>query len=127
MQQIPKRLYLAGPMAGRAEHNFPLFNQIARLLRDKGYHVFNPAENNDGGVRRPRAFYMRLDIPALLASQAMVLLPGWQESRGASLEVWLASDLDLPIYRYEILNGDITLHRLTDLGPFRLPFSGCTR
>lgn len=123
MSDVPHQLYVAGPMSGIPEYNFPQFHEITRLLRDQGYAVFNPAENNDGGAVQSRAFYMRIDIPALMASQAVVVLPGWQESRGASLEVWTAIDLDMPVYRYEITDRKITLHRLEEFKHFRLPFA----
>jgi len=122
MPDTPKKLYLAGPMSGYPEHNFPLFNQAAKLLRAAGYDVFNPAENTDDGVIQSRAFYMRLDIPALLASEAVVLLPDWEQSRGANLEVWIALDLDLPIYRVELRDGGITLELMEDLELPCLPF-----
>lgn len=109
-------------MSGIPEHNVPLFNRIAGLLREQGYVVFDPAENDDGGEVRTRAFYMRLDIPALLASNAIVLLPGWQTSRGASLEVWIAVDLDMPVYRYDIYDGEIILERVEAPTMDRLPF-----
>ena len=115
------RLYLAGPMVGVPEHNFPLFNRVAAELRAAGHQVFNPAENDDGGVRRPRAFYMRLDVPALLASEAVVVLSGWQRSRGANLEVWLALDLGMPIYRFVEINGGGALEHLANLELHRLP------
>ena len=124
MTDIPNRIYLAGPMSGIAAYNFPQFFEITKLLRDLGYDVFNPAENDDGGEIQSRAFYMRIDIPALMASEAVVVLPGWQESRGASLEVWLAIDLDMPVYRYEITECGIKLHRMSDFEHFRLPFCG---
>ena len=109
-------------MSGIPEHNYPQFCEIAKLLRDQGYEVFNPAENNDGGVSQGRAFYMRIDIPALMASEAVVVLPGWRESRGANLEVWVAIDLDMPVYRHEVTDGRIMLHRMWDFGHFCLPF-----
>lgn len=118
-----RRLYLAGPMAGCQDHNFPLFHRMAAHLRERGFDVFNPAENDDGGIRRPRAFYMRLDIPALIGSDAVVVLPGWERSRGASLEVWLALDLGLPIYGMAEADGTIELARVESLGPPALPFA----
>ena len=119
---MAKRVYLGGPMAGIAEHNFPVFHKAARWLRGQGYEVFNPAENKDGDVDQPRSFYMRIDIPAVMASDAIVLLPGWQESRGANLEVWIALDLDLPIYKYEPGDGKPVLERIEGLDVSRLPF-----
>ncbi len=51
-----------------------------------------------------------------------MLLPGWQESRGASLEVWIALDLDLPICEYEPGDGMPVLERIERLDVSRLPF-----
>ncbi len=109
-------------MSGYPQHNFPLFNRVARLLREQSYGVFNPAENKDGGTLRSRAYYMRLDIPALLASEAVVALPGWQNSRGASLEVWIAIDLGMSIYHCRLTNNSIVLEPVERLNLACLPF-----
>ena len=122
MGDIPKRLYLAGPMSGVPGHNFPLFHRVAGVLRARGFEVFNPAENKDGGVPQTRAYYMRLDIPALLECEGVVLLPGWRQSRGASLEVWLAIDLDLALYEYSIAGDDVLLERIAPPRIARMPF-----
>lgn len=116
------QIYLAGPMSEYPQHNFPAFNEAAGVLRERGHTVFNPAENVNGQTGKPRAFYMRLDIPALLACDAIVLLPGWRQSRGANLEVWLAIDLNMPVYQYIQIDGEVILERLANLEPFELPF-----
>lgn len=123
MSDVPKRLYLAGPMAGYAEHNYPEFNCAAALLRADGYEVFNPAENPDGGVRRPRSFYMQRDIPALMDCDAIVTLPHWQRSRGACLEMWIAIDLDMPKFNCRVSEGTVSLEPITDLDINGLPFT----
>lgn len=122
MFDTDSRIYLAGPMSGYPEHNFPAFNEAARVLRERGHSVFNPAENVEGRTGEPRSFYMRLDIPALLACDAVVLLPGWRNSRGANLEVWMALDLDMPIHEFLRIDGEVLLERVTHLEPFGLPF-----
>ena len=48
----PLHVYLAGPMTGIAEFNFPAFDAAAAKLRDLGYVVFNPP---------PRQFPLRAD------------------------------------------------------------------
>lgn len=40
-----KRIYIAGPMSGLPEFNYPAFNRAAAVLRAQGHHVENPAEN----------------------------------------------------------------------------------
>lgn len=108
-------------MSGIADHNFPRFNEVAKNLRTRGHVVFNPAENNDGGQRRSRAFYMQLDIPALLRSEAVVVLSGWETSRGACLEVWLALDMGIPIFRCVDVGRDCNLEAVGDLDLQTLP------
>ncbi|MCH8852404.1 MAG: DUF4406 domain-containing protein [Planctomycetes bacterium] len=123
MSDAPQRLYLAGPMSGYAEHNFPEFNCVAAMLRAQGYKVFNPAENADDGVRRPRSFYMRRDIPALMDCDAIAVLPNWQRSRGACLEMWIAIDLDMPIFNCKLSGGSVSLEPNKKIDIKALPFS----
>jgi hypothetical protein len=40
-----KRLYLAGPMTGIEDFNYPAFNAMAERLRAAGYEVKNPADH----------------------------------------------------------------------------------
>lgn len=88
------RLYLAGPMTGLPELNFPAFHAAAAKLRAKGYEVVNPAEvNPDPNMRWVDA--MRADIPELCKCEAIAMLPGWQKSRGARLEAHIANELGL--------------------------------
>ncbi|MBF3131496.1 DUF4406 domain-containing protein, partial [Pseudomonas aeruginosa] len=42
-----QRIYLAGPMTGLPEHNFPAFHAEAARLRSLGYQVENPAEHGE--------------------------------------------------------------------------------
>ena len=39
-------IYIAGPMTGRPDLNFPAFHAAATTLRDAGFDVVNPAEIN---------------------------------------------------------------------------------
>lgn len=91
------RLYLAGPMTGIEAFNFPAFNAAAGHLRDLGHDVINPAENDGGDASQSWAYYIRQDIGHVLSVEAIAVLPGWQKSRGATLEVTIARALELPI------------------------------
>ena len=43
-QRTIRSIYLAGPMRGYANYNFPSFWRAAHELRTQGYHVVSPAE-----------------------------------------------------------------------------------
>jgi hypothetical protein len=91
-------------MEGYEEHNYPAFTAAAEKLRDEGYIVINPAENFGGATFYPRASYMRADIMNIMQADALVVLPGWRGSKGASLELLIAHELGLPILRYKDRN-----------------------
>lgn len=91
---VPTRIYLAGPMTGLPELNFPAFHAEAARLRALGYDVVNPAEIN----LDPSATWedcMRADIRELMTCGALALLPGSEGSRGAALELNIADHLGM--------------------------------
>jgi hypothetical protein len=90
-----RRLYIAGPMTGIKDLNFPAFHAEAARLRALGYDVENPAEINcDHSTSWAQC--MRKDIARLVECDAVALLPGHVESRGASLERYIAQQLGMP-------------------------------
>ena len=91
------KIYLSGPMTGLPENNHPLFNATAKTLRDRGFEVYNPAENDAGSRDKDRKFYLRLDLESLAKAEAIVLLPGWQGSAGTRLELTVAKALELEV------------------------------
>lgn len=92
------RCYLAGPMTGIKDWNFPAFNQAAASLRASGYEVINPVEINSDTTMKWEDC-MRADIAQLVTCDQIALLPGWEKSKGASLEAHIASRLGMrPIY-----------------------------
>lgn len=103
------RVYLAGPMTGYDKWNFPAFDEYAARLRATGKYVISPAElDRDAGFdendeRLPDNFMfdaMRRDIEALLQVDAVVLMPGWEKSKGVAIELAVAKALGLRIYEY---------------------------
>ncbi|HHQ4268791.1 TPA: DUF4406 domain-containing protein [Pseudomonas aeruginosa] len=89
-----RRIYIAGPMTGYKDCNFPAFNAQAEALRGLGYHVENPADHGvvDGAEWQD---YLRYDISRLSTCEAIFLLPGWSKSKGAALEVYIAKALGM--------------------------------
>lgn len=90
-------LYLSGPMTGIKDFNFPAFNYATKKLREKGYNVINPAELG-ADTSKPWEYYIRRDIELLLKADAVAVLNGWEKSKGATLEVFIAQQLGMPVY-----------------------------
>lgn len=91
-----KKVYLSGPMSGMPEHNFPAFNAEAARLRALGYEVVNPVDiNPDPGKGWKDC--LRADLVAMLACDTLALLPGWQNSQGAQLELHVAHRVGMEI------------------------------
>ena len=99
------KIYLAGPMRGYPEYNFPAFRERTHALRAMGHEVWSPAEQDellDGfnaatDKADTMAHYMARDLPAVCQSEAVAVLPGWEASKGAQLEVHVARTIGLPI------------------------------
>jgi hypothetical protein len=90
------RIYIAGPMTGIEDLNFPAFNAAAERLRAAGHEVINPAEINPDKTMSWEQC-MRRDIPELCTCDAIAMLPGWGSSKGATLEHLIAVKLGLDV------------------------------
>jgi hypothetical protein len=93
------KLYLAGPMTGYPEHNWPLFRQKAAELREAGYEVVDASTCNGSYEEACAKTYiecLKTDLRAMLTCEGVALLPGWESSYGARLEYRTATDLKMP-------------------------------
>jgi hypothetical protein len=90
------RVYVAGPMTGIEDFNYPAFNAVAEQLRAQGYEVENPADHGivEGAVW---ADYMAYDLTRLGLCGMIALLPDWERSQGARLEVLIAERLGMTV------------------------------
>ncbi len=88
------RVYIAGPMSGLEDDNFPSFHAAEKMLRQLGFDVFNPAIE-DEPKDETLAWYLARDLPELCRCDAIALLPGWRESKGARAEHAVAQALGL--------------------------------
>lgn len=90
------KIYIAGPMTGRAQFNYPAFHQAATLLRAAGHVVINPAENPAPSCGSWLG-YMRMSVAQVASVDCLVMLPGWPLSKGARIEYLLAKLLGLGV------------------------------
>lgn len=106
------RIYLAGPMRGYVNFNFPAFDYAAAQLRAEGHVVFSPAErdreaygaeieNNPTGDES-KVTNKDCTIEDCMAADCewicrnadtIAVLPGWEKSSGAGAESALGKAL----------------------------------
>ncbi len=99
--QKPKLVYISGPMKGYDYFNYPAFNAASAKLQDEGYIVLNPASNFEGVRNLAKETYMKHDFSHVLQADLLVVLKGWEESKGARSEVVVAQLCGLQVYRFE--------------------------
>jgi predicted Rossmann-fold nucleotide-binding protein len=99
-------------MRGLPLYNFPAFEAATADLRARGMQVESPheVELNDGwdpATDQPLALsdYMERDLPAVCRADAVVVLPGWEKSQGAEIELTVARLLGKPILAYPDLQS----------------------
>lgn len=115
-------LYIAGPMTGKEQFNFPLFDKVRDIYETIGFNVFSPADHDRKLLGREKDWlptdehhegeWKYWDVPnapglrKMLGddllwiaenADAIVMLPGWENSKGAKAEWALAHALGLEI------------------------------
>lgn len=126
------KLYLAGPMRGQVDLNFPEFMKAEKLLRKMGHDVWNPARvdverdkfNPKTDTPRPIKEYMARDLAALCKCDGIALLPGWEKSRGAMLEAMVANALGLSLLEIHLKGCGLSISRLENRSPKELEQDG---
>ena len=84
-------------MSNLPELNFPAFHAESARLRALGFDVVNPAEiNTDPDAAWAKC--MRDDIRELVTCDAIVMLPGHEKSKGATLELHIAERLEMTVH-----------------------------
>lgn len=90
-----KRVYISGPMTGYTEYNFPAFFAASDVVRSLGYEPINPAEGVTN-TSEQWEWYMRRALKLMLDADEIWMLPGWEDSPGARLELAVAESLSMP-------------------------------
>ena len=91
-------LYLAGKMRGLPGLNHGAFTKGAAALRAAGHTVFNPAENGLSASNEDVRRFLAVDLAWITGcAEGVIVLPGWEASRGARAEVATAHAIELPV------------------------------
>lgn len=121
--------YIAGPMSGIPQFNFPAFDAAAKRLRGLGIEVISPAELDDEATRaaamaspdgdpsnrdhtggKTWTDFLARDLRVVIEQcDRIALLPGWQRSRGARLEAFTGLLCRYTFYKYDRMVGAIPM------------------
>lgn len=91
------RIYVSGPIT-HDPHFREHFQEHAQKLRDKGHTVLDPTVWDREKVHLSYDEYMKLDLTMLEVCNAIYMLPGWADSKGAKQELDRAAQLGLRIF-----------------------------
>lgn len=114
-----KKIYIAGPMTGKPHFNAAAFDAASDYWKAQGWETFNPADkdrktygdeifndNPEGCPIKAKESY-NLDIRDVLAvdldwickeADAIYMLQGWENSKGAKAEHATAHAIGLEFY-----------------------------
>jgi hypothetical protein len=91
------KVYISGPITGIKDYNRDAFNLAEQKLIELGHKVVNPLRGVKVSDKKTWADYMKTDIRLLTKCNAIYLLKGFENSRGARLEYKIAMELGYKI------------------------------
>jgi hypothetical protein len=126
-----KNIYISGPMSGHDDFNYDAFSEVELLLKGaQAGTVYNPAKRHcikEGLFVRPRIEwmvwldYMGDDLNMLSKTERrplkdgvnvplfdyLVSLPGWEDSKGATIERMLADAAGIECFDWEEIEAEV--------------------
>lgn len=112
-------IYLSGPISldGKATSEqiykfMGIFAFHANSLRTIGFNIIDPCDLDKQNCWED---YMKLNLQSVCKSDLVAVLPRWQESRGARLEVFIARELGIPVEEVDSLYPTEALNEIGDV------------
>lgn len=126
-----KNVYISGPMSGHDDYNYDAFAEVELLFKGaQAATVYNPAKRHcvkEGIFVRPRTGwmiwldYMGDDLDILTKTEArpckdgkhspyfdyLVSLPGWEDSKGATIERMLAEGAKIKCFDWQEIESEV--------------------
>ena len=98
-------VYVAGPMTGYPDFNYPAFEAAREQLESLGYEVLSPTDTKEPPGTEyqgaPWSWYLRRALEMVALADGIALLPGWENSKGAQLERYVGQQLGMGIMPLE--------------------------
>lgn len=98
------KVFISGPITGVLDYNKPEFDEAERKLTMLGCAVWNPIKLHPA---EPNVFthedYLHVCFAMIERSDVVAMLPGWDESKGATQELRFATKNGISVYSYGML------------------------
>ena len=95
------KIYISGKISGTdITETRKRFAAAAKAMKRLGYEPVNPLDNELSEHDNWEAHIVK-DIATLLQCKAIYMLQDWQDSKGARIEYYIATQIGIPIM-YEI-------------------------
>jgi len=94
-----RRIYISGKITGNKNY-LEDFSKAEEFLKTEWPEavVFNPAKIGEALPPLTHDEYMRFSFLQIVLSDAVFMLPNWEDSKGACMEYGYAKALDIPIF-----------------------------
>jgi hypothetical protein len=96
-------IYISGKYSGDIDNNIALARRVAIEVWERGHVALCPhlnTANFEKDCKLEYDDYIKGDLLLIEGCQAILMLPGWEESQGAQIELEYAEKLGLPVYYY---------------------------
>lgn len=100
------RVYISGPITGIMDYR-KKFAEAEQTVKEMGHIAISPAYLPEG-LRD----YIPICFAMLDQADAILLLPGWEDSKGATMEYKHAALHNIKIYIYEEETKECKLYKL---------------
>jgi hypothetical protein len=107
LKESSPTIYISGPVTGLPEWNVHAFTAAETMLTELSINCVNPHKIVDWtslpkNATPPEewAFAMKQDLKGLMGCNAVIMLPDWGKSVGATWEFLNAKTLGMPVFQY---------------------------
>ena len=80
------KIYISGQITGLPNNNAEQFEEAEKLVKKMGYKPVNPLKLHHRKNAKYKQ-YLRKDLRALRRCQVILMLEGWEHSKGAEIEL----------------------------------------
>lgn len=114
-----RKVYLSGPITGIQNYNIAEFKKYEKKFKHLNFEVVNPHklfskeevdEINKAYDEKKitfeeyHSYFMKRDIKEMMNCDFIAVLDGWEKSKGANIEVYIARNINMPIVSAITLN-----------------------